>query len=76
MALNVLNVRRWTLEVSIVARDAVQDLGIKIDKNSAAEIAIQPPVPEKVPIEPLEQVDIEWCFQGGRKVYKSSILGT
>ncbi|KAI9857275.1 MAG: hypothetical protein M1813_008313 [Trichoglossum hirsutum] len=58
-------------EVSMVASDVVQDLGIKIRKSSAGEVAIRLMFPNEEPIEPLGQSEVEWFFQEERKTYRS-----
>jgi hypothetical protein len=59
-------------EVSMVASDVVEDIGIEIREPSPTESAIRLVFPEEGSIEPLGQVEIEWCFQDGRDVYKST----
>jgi hypothetical protein len=61
-------------EVSIVASDVVEGLGITVRQPSAGEAAIQLLFPREEPVEPLGQAEVEWYFQnsqGEPKVYKS-----
>ncbi|KAH0566302.1 hypothetical protein GP486_000302 [Trichoglossum hirsutum] len=59
-------------EVSMVASDVVQDLGIKIRNRSESEAAIQLMFPKEGLIEPLGQAEVEWFFQNERRTYKSA----
>jgi hypothetical protein len=59
-------------EVSMVASDIVQDLGIKIRKPTTEGVTIKLVFPDEGSVEPAGQADIEWCFQDGKKVYKSA----